>query len=58
MGNKNILSSKEDILSYYIEKKSYDKVEEILKKNPELIQKTLTKESKHTPLMRAAFLGD
>ena len=30
----------------------------MLKKYPELVEKTLTKESKHTPLMRAVYNGD
>lgn len=44
MGNSvNKLYSSEDMLYYYIEKRSYDKVDEILKAKPEILEKILTK---------------
>lgn len=57
MGNKSIYS-KEELLYYHINRKEYGKIEEILAKHPEVIDKPITKDTKHTLLMRAAFKAD
>ena len=39
-------------------RKEYDKIDLILAKNPELLDRPITKETKHTLLMRAASISD
>lgn len=56
MGNANkALHSKEELLYYHINRKEYAKVDQLLKKYPDMINKPITKDTKHTLLMRAAF---
>lgn len=56
MGNANKLVYKnEEYLYYHISRKEYTKIDAILDKHPDLLNKPLTKDTKHTLLMRAAF---
>lgn len=50
--------SKEELLYYHINRKEYGKIDDILAKHPDLIDKPITKDTKHTLLMRAAFKAD
>jgi hypothetical protein len=56
MGNASKLgASKEEYLNYHINRKEYGKVDEILTKYPDLLEKPITKDTKHNLLMRAVF---
>lgn len=58
MGNAaKKLYSKQEYLYYHLNRKEYDKIDLILAQNPELLEKPITKDTKHTLLMRAAFIA-
>ena len=56
MGNATKgLYSKEEHLYYYLNRRDFQHIQQILNKHPDIINKPITKDTKHTPLMRAAF---
>jgi ankyrin repeat protein len=58
MGNSKSLYSKGDQLYFYIEKNDTANILKLLDSNPELLNNSLTKDTKHTAILRASFNGN
>ena len=43
---------------YYIEREEYGNIKKLLDKYPDILEKSITKKSKMTPLYRACFNGN
>jgi hypothetical protein len=55
MGNSKSLYSKQELMHYYIERKDLLNIRKLLELNPELANDIITKDTKQTPLIRAAY---
>ncbi len=58
MGNSKSLYSKHEILYYHIERKDIPNIRKTIEEHPEIVNEPITKDTKQTPLMRAAFNGN
>lgn len=58
MGNSKSLYSKQELIHYYIERKDIISITKMLEANPELANDIITKDTKQTPLIRAAYNGN
>lgn len=58
MGNSKSLYSKQELLYYHIERKDTPNVTQLIEKHPEIVNQPITKDNKHTPLMRTAYNGN
>lgn len=58
MGNSKSLYSKHEYLYYYIEKNDLVNVNKLLEATPTLINEPISKDSKHTALIRASYNGN
>jgi ankyrin repeat protein len=58
MGNSKSLYSKQEYLYYYIERNDLVNVNKLLEATPTLINDSLSKDNKHSALMRASYNGN
>ena len=58
MGNSKSISAKADRMLYCIEKNNIAEVRNLLLTTPELLERPLSKDTQHTPLMRATYKGN
>lgn len=58
MGNSKSLYSKQELLYYHIERKDTPNITKVIEAHPEIVNQPITKDTKQTPLMRAAYNGN